>query len=121
MLDALDESPRNGPRGDLLDTLVTMHEWSLQGLHLLFTSRDERDIRESFGPLDTQQVKMRNKGIDKDIANFISGRLDRDPHLQKWKKHRDKIQEALARRAQGMYIDNNHEAAVASQEYRLIS
>ena len=34
MLDALDESPRDGPRGHVLDTLETMRKWGLQGLHL---------------------------------------------------------------------------------------
>lgn len=41
MLDALDESPRDGPRGHVLDTLETMQKWGLQGLHLFCTSRNE--------------------------------------------------------------------------------
>ncbi len=121
MLDALDESPRNRSRRDVLDALETMRNWGLSGLHLLFTSRDERDIHESFDPSNTQQVTMQNTRIDKDIADFISGRLNTDPHLQKWRKHRDKIQEALAGRAKGVYVENNYETVVALQEYRLIS
>ena len=106
MLDALDESPRDGPRGHVLDAVETMRGWALQGLHLLVTSRDERDIHEFFDLPTTQNIAMQNAGIDQDIANFISGRLKTDRNLQKWKKHRDKIQETLARRAKGVYVDS---------------
>ena len=107
MLDALDESPRDGARGHVLDALETMRGWTLQGLHLFVTSRDERDIHEFFNLFTSQKVAMQNPGIDQDIANFISGRLNTDRSLQKWRKHRDKIQDALARRAKGVYVDNN--------------
>ena len=109
MLDALDESPRDGPRGHVLDALETMRGWDLQGLHLFVTSRDERDIHEFFDLSTTQKVAMQNAGIDQDIASFISGRLNTDRNLQKWRKHHDKIQETLARRAKGVYVDFNLE------------
>jgi len=118
MLDALDESPRDGPRGHVLDALEVMRKWGLQGLHLFVTSRNERDIYESFDP-SIIQVTMQNAGIDKDIAGFISGRLDTDRRLQKWRKYRDKIQASLARRANGVYVYNHYEVTAASKEYRL--
>ena len=43
VLDALDESPRLEARGNVLDTLEMMQKWSLPGLHLLVTSRNEPD------------------------------------------------------------------------------
>ena len=113
MLDALDECPRVRLREHVqvhvLNALVTMGEWALQRLHLFVTSRDERDIRELFDSdlPTTQKVAMRDSGIDRDIANFISGRLDTNRTLRKWKKHRDTIQETLATRAKGMYVDKN--------------
>ena len=109
MLDALDESPRDGPRGHVLDALETMRGWALQGLHLFVTSRDERDIHDFFDLPTTQKIAMQNAGIDQDIAKFISGRLNTDRNLQKWRKHRDKIQETLARRAKGVYVDTSLE------------
>lgn len=102
MLDALDESPRNAARECVLDAIETMRKWSLHGLHLFFTSRDERDIYEFFDLSTTQQVTMQNAGIDKDISNFIFGRLDTDRQLQKWRKYRDSIQEVLTRHANGV-------------------
>ena len=102
ILDALDESPRNGPREYVLDALEAMRNWSVQGLHLFVTSRDESDIRDSLGLSATQQVTMQNAGIDKDITDFISGRFDTDRRLRKLLPYRDKIQEILAKRAKGV-------------------
>ncbi len=68
VLDALDESPRSGAQEHVLETLEMMRKWSLQGLHLLATSRDEPDIRQSLEPSSNQEVKMGNAAIDKDIS-----------------------------------------------------
>ena len=108
MLDALDESPQDEPRGHVLETLETMRKWGLQGLHLFFTSRNERDIDDFFDLSTNQRIAMQNSGIDKDIADFILGRLNTSQSLQKWGKYRDKIQESLARRAKGVYVDNDY-------------
>ena len=102
MLDALDESPRNGSRVYVLDALEAMRDWVVQGLHLFVTSRDEPDIRDSLDISAAQQVIMQNAGIDKDIADFISGRFDADRRLRKLLPYRDKIQETLAKRAKGV-------------------
>ena len=102
VLDALDESPRLGAQGYVLDTIKVMQKWSLPGLHLLVTSRDEPDIRNSLDLPLNQEVKMRNAGIDKDITDFISSRLQDDRRLRKWLPYSNKIQETLAKRARGM-------------------
>ena len=102
LLDALDESPRNVSRERVLDTLEKMRNWNLQCLHLLVTSRDERDIRESFDLSPVYQTKMQNSGIDKDIMNFISGRLDTDRRLKSVLPYRERVQESLVARAKGM-------------------
>lgn len=102
LLDALDESPRTGPREYVLNALKTMQNWDLQNLHLFVSSRDEPDIRESLDLPATQQVNMQNAGIDRDIADFISGRLREDRRLRKLLPYRDKIQETLAKGARGV-------------------
>ena len=101
-LDGLDECPPEGSREFVLDTLNAMRDWCIQGLHLFITSRDEPDIRNSLNIHTEQQIKMRNSGIDKDIADSISARLDTDRKLQQWVPHRDKIQESLTKRAKGV-------------------
>ena len=102
VLDALDESPRLGARGHVLDTIEVMQKWSLPGLHLLVTSRDEPEIRNSLDLSLGQEVKMRNAGIDKDITNFISSQLHENRRLRNWLPYRNKIQEKLAERAKGV-------------------
>lgn len=102
LLDALDESPRYSQRDEVLNVLDQMRKWSSPGLHLLVTSRDEPDIRESLSPEPDQDVILRNADIDKDISNFISDQLTVDSRLRKWHAYHDRIQQALTERAQGV-------------------
>ena len=102
LLDALDESPRSGPRGYVLDTLETMRQWGVGHLHLFVTSRDEPDIHESLDLPAIQQVTMSNAGIDRDIGDFISGRLSGDRRLRRLSPYQDKIQKTLGQGAQGV-------------------
>jgi ankyrin repeat domain-containing protein 50 len=102
LLDALDESPRYGQRDQVLNAIQTMRKWLLPGLHLLVTSRDEPDIREYLSPAGDEEVVMKNAKINRDISDFISGRLNIDPQLRKWRAHHDRIQQVLADRAQGV-------------------
>lgn len=101
-LDGLDESPRDGPREKVLDRLSEMRNWGIQGLHLFVTSRDEPDIRDSLDLCTEQQVIMQNTGISKDIADYISAQLDTNRRLRKWLPYRAKIQDILAKRAEGV-------------------
>lgn len=101
-LDALDESPRNGQREHVLDVLEKMQQWGMQQLHLFVTSRDEPDIRELFNHFIAQQILLQNAGVDEDIVNFISGRLNEDPRLRKLLPYHNKIQEALTNKAGGV-------------------
>ncbi|KAL8825018.1 MAG: hypothetical protein Q9191_004671, partial [Dirinaria sp. TL-2023a] len=103
LLDALDESPRNRARADVLNAIETMRAWNLLGLHLFITSRDELDIRESLNLSVNQQVTMQNAAANKDIADFISGQFDADRRLRKWMPYRDKIQGTLTERAKGVF------------------
>ena len=102
VLDGIDESPRDGPREGVLDTLNDMRKWDIQALHLFVTSRDEPDIRDALDLCKEQQVAMRDTGINEDIASYVSARLNTDRNLQKWLPHREIIQEALTQRAEGV-------------------
>lgn len=100
LIDALDESPRFEERDQVLAAVEAMRQWNLPGLHLLVTSRDEVDIRESLNPVKDEEVLMRGAEIDRDISNFISGHLR--SALPKWQKYHDQIQQALSERAHGV-------------------
>ena len=101
-LDALDESPRSGPREYVLDSLGTMRNWAVPSLHLFITSRDEPDISEFWELFKIQPVEMRNTGIDEDIIKLVSGRLHGDRRLRKLSPYHNNIQDALAKGAKGV-------------------
>lgn len=102
LLDALDESPRDCKREDVLRTIQVIRSWSISGVHLLVTSRKELDIRESLGPSCDQDLSLRNSEIDRDIANFVSYQLKNDAKLQKWKSRHGEIEAKLTTSAQGV-------------------
>ena len=102
ILDALDESPRHNQRDGVLRAIETMRNWQLPGLHVLVTSRDEVDIRESLNPTQEQRIHMRNAAIENDISNYVHGKLKTDRKLYKWNAYHEYIQEALVERAQGV-------------------
>jgi hypothetical protein len=84
-----------------------MRKWLLPGFHLLVTSRDVPDIRESLNPAGNEEVILKNAEINQDISDFISGQLNTDCKLRKWRAHHDRIQQVLAERAQGVYVIGN--------------
>ncbi|RYP84668.1 hypothetical protein DL769_001102 [Monosporascus sp. CRB-8-3] len=101
ILDALDESPRNKHRDDVLQSLVDMHAWSERGLHILATSRDLVDIRDEIDVLADEIVPMKNDAIKEDIASFVSQHLRESSRLRKWAKHHERIESVLTERAKG--------------------
>jgi hypothetical protein len=102
LLDALDESPRDCKREGVLRAIQVIRSWSISGVHLLVTSRNELDIREALGSSRDQDLSLRNSEIDRDIANFVSYQLKNDAKLQKWKARHNEIQEKLTTGAQGV-------------------
>ncbi|KGO75326.1 NACHT nucleoside triphosphatase [Penicillium italicum] len=103
LLDALDESPRNDKREGVLAAVEKIRQWGLPTLHLLVTSRNEIDIRNSLGTSFGQDISMKNPETDLDIEKFISYQLRNDPKLQKWKSRHEEIQEKLTSKAQGVF------------------
>lgn len=101
-LDALDESPRDCEREDVLRIIELIRKWSLPGLHLLVTSRNHLDIHMSLGPSYGQALSMKNQDIDRDIANFISDQLKDDLKLRRWSTRHTEIQKQLTQKAQGV-------------------
>lgn len=104
VIDALDETPRDGPRQRVLDVLKTIRNWKIQKLHILITSRSELDIVSCLQIPTSQQVLMANTGLDQDISKYIESRLDTDCRLKKWDQHRGKIAKTLSEKARGMYV-----------------
>jgi hypothetical protein len=106
ILDALDEC---GKRAELMDILESMAGWRLESLHILVTSRKERDIELSLEDFVDKQntICLQSELVDKDIHTYIRQRLSDDKSLKKWRNDRyiqQEIETALMEGAHGMYI-----------------
>ena len=103
LLDALDESPRKDcKREGVLRAIQVIRSWSISGVHVLVTSRNELNIRESLYPSGDEDIPLKNPEIDRDIANFVSYQLENDVKLQKWKARHEEIKVKLTMGAQGV-------------------
>jgi hypothetical protein len=76
-------------------------------LHLLVTSRKERDIENSLESFVGRQntICLQNELVDKDIQRYVRQRLSNDERLKKWQKDPaigKEIETALMKGAQGM-------------------
>lgn len=102
ILDALDECKE---RKDLLVLLENLNSWGLEELHILATSRRERDIEETLEPLVTSEICLQSALVGNDIHTHISERLQNDSKLKKWPANvRGEIEQTLMDGAQGMYV-----------------
>jgi Cdc6-like AAA superfamily ATPase len=104
ILDALDEC---ADRKELLDVIQRIQSWNLDNLHILTTSRKERDIDDSFrSSLDqSKMINLQNKQVDLDIQSYIHQRLQTDQTLEKWRKDDSilrEIETTLIKGANGM-------------------
>lgn len=106
ILDALDECAE---RKDLMSSLETLAGWQLHNLHLLFTSRRERDIERSLDDVVDfeNRICLQSEVVDADIQQYIRQRLSDDKSLRKWAKDialMQEIETALMEKACGMYF-----------------
>lgn len=102
LIDALDEIPQRSRGRDVLPTIQRIRDWGLPGLHLLVTSRDVVDIRQSLQTTPDAAINLRNESVKKDISQYISDTTNHDPQLSRWGEHCDTIQEQLSQKADGV-------------------
>ncbi|KAF1999768.1 hypothetical protein P154DRAFT_523078 [Amniculicola lignicola CBS 123094] len=104
-IDALDECAH---RVELMERFEIMVGWKLPNMHLLVTSRRERDIESSLeGFVDPQNsICLQSEVIDKDIQRYVRQRLSDDKRLRKWEKDASmmgQIETVLMSGAKGMF------------------
>ena len=92
-----------------MDILETVAGWQLDNLHLLVTSRKERDIETSLESYvgEEDAICLQRDVVDQDIQRYVQQRLRDDKGLAKWNKDasvRQEIEEALMHGACGMYV-----------------
>jgi ankyrin repeat domain-containing protein 50 len=98
IVDALDECDN---REELLEILNELTTWEPQQLHILTTSRREKDIEEVLGPL-TSQICIQNAIVNADIRLYIRNTI----HGTSWRKWsqevRNEVEVELMANADGM-------------------
>jgi hypothetical protein len=104
VLDALDECSE---RVELMQVIERIIGWKHERLHLLVTSRKEREIEISLECIvDVQNIiSIQREVVDNDIYIYVRQRLADDIRLRKWKNNpsvRDEIEKTLMTGAHGM-------------------
>jgi hypothetical protein len=89
--------------------LETVAGWQLDNMHLLVTSRKERDIESSLESYVKEEdtVCLQRDVVDKDIQRYVTQRLSDDKALAKWNKDavvKQEIEASLTNGARGMYV-----------------
>lgn len=119
VLDALDECTQ---RPELMEMLEEIANWNISNLHILMTSRQERDIKSCLGGFVNLQNSICLQGdvVDKDIQLYIRQRLSDDKNLVKWRKDaalQQEIEDALTKGSKGMC--GTRRARVSKADYCL--
>jgi len=104
ILDALDECEK---RQELLASIETIVEWKIEKLHILVTSRREKDIEEGLKPLISDQgmICIHSARVNDDIRAYVHERLQTDGTLKRWQKMpqaQQEIEKTLMDKADGM-------------------
>ena len=100
IIDALDECTE---REALLALIEEIVGWKLSTLHILVTSRQEREIEDCLMPLSWRRVDLQAAVIAGDVKMHVRERLQNDAKLKKWpEKVQAEIEAALTEGANGM-------------------
>jgi Cdc6-like AAA superfamily ATPase len=104
VLDALDECKE---RPGLLEYIDEIVSWKVGKLHVLATSRREKDIEDSFESFleSDGKVSLQTAMVDHDIRTYINDRLRTDRKMRRWQKHPNVLEEIetkLMEKANGM-------------------
>lgn len=102
ILDALDECDE---RSALLENLEEICGWKTANMHILVTSRDEEDIKDSLEPICTARILISATLVKEDIRAYVRERLKTDKGLKRLRnqpKVQEQVENALTDKADGM-------------------
>ena len=101
ILDALDECT---DREELLSFLCELMKSTPRDLHVLATSRREKDIEDELGSIANHNINIQSTLVDADIRIYIRDQMATDKKLQKWPTSvQNEITTILMEKAGGMY------------------
>jgi hypothetical protein len=101
ILDALDECTE---RQELLTNIEEIAKWKIGKLHILATSRREKDIEEWLEPLvnDQEKICIQSALVNDDIRTYVHEKLQTDRKLKWSAKVQEEIEKSLMDGAHGM-------------------
>ena len=102
IFDALDEC---ADREDFITFISNLVDLQIEYLHIMITSRREKDIEDQLGPIADYKINIQSAIVNEDIRVYIQDRLATDSKLKKWSEDvRATIITALMEKAGGMYV-----------------
>lgn len=104
VIDALDEFPQKG-RHELLELVKRINEQGPPNLHLLLSSRPERDIHTvltQHAKIDELDMQAHRDEVDKDIAMVIDETFEKYPFDTWSPTSQTNVKTCLIEKAQGM-------------------
>ncbi|KAF2787346.1 hypothetical protein K505DRAFT_288134, partial [Melanomma pulvis-pyrius CBS 109.77] len=81
VIDAIDECSE---MVEFLETFEEILDWSLGNVHILATSRREKDIEECLVRVDSKQLRVEGEAVNKDIREYVHRRMLKERWLKKW-------------------------------------
>ena len=103
IIDALDECVE---REDLLSLVRQIVDWK-GGVHLLATSRKEKDIDGDVSVCTMHQKDVQNEDVDADIRLHVRKQIQHDPKLAAWPLQiQQEIEQTLGSGANGMRVED---------------
>jgi hypothetical protein len=105
ILDALDECT---DREELINMIEIVAGWQLESLHMIVTSRKERDLQSSLESLvgASNIIPLQSTVVDEDIRKYVRHRISVDKKLKMWQggDMQKEIETVLMEGAHGMYV-----------------
>lgn len=102
-LDALDECKEREEMAKIMEQIAG---WEIAGLHMLVTSRREKDIEEVLSALleDKHKICIESAVVEGDIRAYVQSHIRTDRKLKKWRepKVQAEIETVLVEKAGGM-------------------
>jgi len=100
IIDALDEC--RDREEELLPSLRKIIDWKLSNVHILVTSRKEKDIKDCLEPLISEELCLQTS-LEADIRIHVHETLQHDRIMQRWPAQlHGEIEEALTKKSDGM-------------------
>ncbi|KAF1948207.1 ankyrin [Byssothecium circinans] len=101
VLDALDECSE---RVQLLEAVKEIISRSLDNLHILATSRPEKDIENIFTHIQAQHMRLEGSAVSNDIEQYVQNKLLKEQWLHKWPQGvQDEIVSGIVAKAGDMF------------------